>query len=62
MCSVKNMGDGKKSLPDLENCVAVRKMGNPEENKSLFCVISLANFRLFFNLVAVKMFNSESIR
>ena len=35
MWNVKNLGHGKRNLPDLENCVAVRKMGNPEENKSL---------------------------
>ena len=49
ICNVKNMGHGKKM-----KCVTVRKMGNPEENISLYCVISLANFRLFFNSLLLR--------
>ena len=59
MCNVKNMGHGKKSLPDLENCVTVRKMGNPKKDVSLYCVISLANFRLLLNLL---LFRSSTAR
>ena len=59
MCNIKNMGGGKKKLPDLEKCVRVKKMGNPEKNISLYCVISPANYRLLFNLL---LFRSSTAR